>query len=161
IAIYYAQQTGARAQTPPVGDASAGLAAAAVCGGCHGAQGVSPNPAWPSLAGQDARYLADATRAYKEGGSRDDAAMKALGAALDDRTINDISSYYASLRPERPSSVPTTPAKREPILVRNGLVASLDERAINDIASYYASLRPAQTSGGRAGSAGREPVLIR
>jgi DmsE family decaheme c-type cytochrome len=160
IALYYARQTPARARTAGTGDATAGKAASAACAGCHGEQGVSANPIWPSLAGQDARYLADATKAYKDG-SRGDATMKALVTSLDDRTINDIATYYASLRPAQPSAggVPGTPATRDPVLVRNSLVASLDQRAINDVASYFASLRPAQPHGARGG--GRDPVLIR
>jgi len=166
IALYYAQQPPARAQTPPVGDLSAGKTASAACAGCHGELGVSANPTWPSLAGQDARYLADALKAYKDG-SRDDATMKALAASLDERTINDVASYYASLAPAQPS-LPNiargASTKREPVLIRNGLVASLDERTINDIASYYASLAsapPSLPNSARAAPAKREPVLVR
>src|SRR5215470_6880618 len=68
IALYYARQIPARAQTPPVGDPSAGRRATTLCAGCHGEQGVSVYPGWPSLAGQDAQYLADAIKAYKHGG---------------------------------------------------------------------------------------------
>ena len=39
------------------GDAAAGKARAATCAGCHGAQGVSNNPMWPNLAGQQQGYL--------------------------------------------------------------------------------------------------------
>ncbi|MGB8398909.1 MAG: DmsE family decaheme c-type cytochrome [Bradyrhizobium sp.] len=166
IALYYARQTAARAETPPVGDASAGKIASAACAGCHGPQGVSPNPAWPSLAGQDARFLADALKAYKDG-SRDNAMMKGLAAALDERTINDIASHYASLPPAQPSlpnGAQAPPAQRAPVLSHNGLVASLDDRAIDDIASYFASLAPVR--GGQASSAqnapaGRDPSLVR
>src|SRR5207244_1024773 len=77
IANHYARQVPARADTPPVGDAAAGKAASAACAGCHGPLGVSPSPAFPSLAGQDARYLADALGEYKDG-SRDNAMMKAF-----------------------------------------------------------------------------------
>ena len=77
IALFYARQIPARAPTPAIGNASAGQAASAACVGCHGPQGVSANPAWPSLAGQDAKYLADATKAYKDG-SRTEAIMKGL-----------------------------------------------------------------------------------
>src|SRR5262245_46599778 len=103
IAQYYAAQPSARAPTPAVGNPSAGQAASAACAGCHGAQGISANPEWPSLAGQDARYLADALNAYKNG-SRDDPVMKRLVAALDERTVNDIASYYATLTPAPPSA---------------------------------------------------------
>src|SRR5262249_18070236 len=67
IALFYARQAPARAQTPLVGDPSAGRTAAGLCAGCHGEQGGSVVPAWPSLAGQDSQYLAEATRAYKRG----------------------------------------------------------------------------------------------
>jgi DmsE family decaheme c-type cytochrome len=119
IALYYARQIPARAQTPAVGDPAAGKTASASCAGCHGEQGVSANPAWPSLAGQDAQYLAVALKAYKDG-SRNDATMKALVAALDARTINNIASYYASLRPAQPSptnGARNAPARHDPILV--------------------------------------------
>ena len=58
IALYYALQKPARAQTPAAGDPAAGKAAAATCAGCHGDKGVSAMPATPSLAGQDAQYIA-------------------------------------------------------------------------------------------------------
>ena len=133
----------ARAQTPSVGDAAAGRAASAACAGCHGEQGVSTNPAWPSLAGQDARYLADTLRYYKDG-SRSDEIMKGLAASLDEQTINNLASYYAGLAPGQPHPV-NGAAKHDPVLVRNGLVSGLDDRTINNIASYYASLAPAQS----------------
>ena len=55
----------------------------------------------PSLAGQDAQYLADAFRAYKDG-SRSDETMKGLAAALDDNAIKNLSAFYASLQPQQP-----------------------------------------------------------
>ena len=67
LALYYALQKPAKALTPAPGDAAAGKAAAASCAACHGNQGVSGNPATPSVAGQDAGYLAAALRAYKDG----------------------------------------------------------------------------------------------
>src|SRR5450759_159107 len=75
IALYYALQKPARAQTPAAGDQAAGKAAAAACAGCHGDKGVSANPANPSLAGQDAQYIAAALKAYKDG-ARSDETMK-------------------------------------------------------------------------------------
>jgi DmsE family decaheme c-type cytochrome len=173
IALYYAQQTPTRAETPPFGDPSAGkttlmpltdfpIAASAVCAGCHGQQGVSVNPIWPSLAGQDARYLADALKAYKDG-SRDNAMMKGFAAPLDDKTINDIASHFASLPPAKPSlpGGPQAPAaKHAPVLIRNGLVASLDDRTIKNVASYYASLLPEPRGGARNTPARGDPILV-
>jgi len=102
VALYYALQSPARAQTPAPGNPTAGRAAAAACGGCHGAEGVSGNPATPSLAGQDAQYLAAGIRGYKDG-SRDDATMKGLVVSLDDGAINDLAAFYASQRPQAPN----------------------------------------------------------
>ena len=99
MALYYALQKPARAQTPAAGDAAAGKNAAASCGACHGDQGVSGNPATPSLAGQDAQYLAAATKAYKDG-TRKDESMKGQVAALDERTMRDIAAYYAAQSPQ-------------------------------------------------------------
>jgi cytochrome c553 len=102
IALYYALQKPARAQTPAAGDQSAGETASASCAGCHGKQGVSGNPAMPSLAGQDAQYLAVALRAYKDG-SRNDETMKGLIASIDEPTINNLASYYAAQQPQAPN----------------------------------------------------------
>jgi len=101
IALYYALQKPARAQTPAPGDQAAGKAAAAACAGCHGDQGVSGNPATPSLAGQDAQYFATALRAYKDG-SRIEETMKAPAASLDERAIKDLAAYYATRQPQPP-----------------------------------------------------------
>ena len=102
IALYYAMQKPARAQTPAPGDQAAGKGAAAACAGCHGEQGVSADPAIPSLAGQDAQYLAAALKAYKDG-SRSDATMKSLAASLDERVTRDLAAYYAAQQP-RPTA---------------------------------------------------------
>ena len=166
IANFYARQVPTRAETPPLGDAAAGKAASAVCAGCHGPLGVSANPAWPSLAGQDARYLADALKAYKDG-SRDNAMMKGMVAALDATAINNIATYYASLAPAQPPlpGSPQAPASsREPVLTENKLLASLDDRTADDIAGYFASLVPArsgQPNAVQSPAGGREPVVVR
>jgi cytochrome c553 len=101
VALYYALQRPARAGTPVAGDAAAGKKAAGACAGCHGDAGVAADPANPSLAGQDAQYLAMATQAYKDG-TRKDETMKGMVAALDDSTIKNIAAFYAGLHPEEP-----------------------------------------------------------
>ena len=101
VALYYALQKPARAGTPAAGDAAAGKAAAAACAGCHGDTGTAPDPANPSLAGQDAQYLAMATQAYKDG-TRKDETMKGMAASLDDKAVKNIAAYYASQQPQAP-----------------------------------------------------------
>jgi cytochrome c553 len=99
LALYYALQKTARARTPAAGDQGAGQTAAAVCAGCHGEKGVSSNAANPSLAGQDAQYLATALQAYKDGARADDA-MKAIAASLDDKAMRDVAAFYANQQPQ-------------------------------------------------------------
>jgi cytochrome c553 len=101
IALYYGLQKPARSSAPAAGDKPAGAAAAAGCAGCHGPDGVSANPAFPSLAGQDATYLASALDAYKQG-TRKDETMKGLVAALDDATVKNLATFFASQEPKQP-----------------------------------------------------------
>ncbi len=163
IAQFYARQVPARANTPTLGDAAAGKSISAPCAGCHGPQGVAPSPI-PSLAGQDARYLADALEAYK-GGSRTHAIMTALSRGLDGTTINNLAGYYASLAPAQPAlpeAAQTPASSHEPKVMANKMLASLDDRTTDDIAGYFASLVPTRPSQPGAGSAGgREPVVVR
>jgi cytochrome c553 len=99
LALYYAMQKPARAKTPAAGNQAAGKKAAAACGACHGDLGVSGNPATPSLAGQEAQYLAAAMQAYKDG-ARKDESMKGPVADLDEKTTKDIAAYYAAQQPQ-------------------------------------------------------------
>lgn len=78
------------------GDAAAGKAKAAVCAGCHGAngEGVAPNPA---LAGKSEDVLAQALKDFKSG-KRDNAIMKGMTAALSDADVANLAAYFASLK---------------------------------------------------------------
>jgi cytochrome c553 len=98
IALYYALQRPSRAQTPAPGDPTAGKSAATACAGCHGETGVASDPATPSLAGQDAEYIATALKAYK-GGLRGEGVMKSVAASLDDRATKDLGAFYAAQQP--------------------------------------------------------------
>jgi cytochrome c553 len=102
LALYYALQKAERAQTPSLGDPTKGKAAATTCVGCHGQQDSGGSAVNPSLAGQDAEYLAAATRAYREG-LRSDETMKAPVAGLGDDIIRDISAFYANQQPQQPN----------------------------------------------------------
>lgn len=112
IALFYALQQPKRAQTAATaGSPATGQALATVCASCHGARGVSGNPATPSLAGQDAQYLGAALHGYQNG-SRRDATMKGLAAGLNDSAIKNLATYYASLQPQRPNvRMPLTTAQ--------------------------------------------------
>jgi len=76
-------------------DADAGKTKAATCIACHGVDGNSFNPEWPSLAGQDAAYLVKQLRNFKSG-ERTNALMAPMIAPLNDTDIDDLSAYFAS-----------------------------------------------------------------
>ena len=101
IGLFFALQKPARAQTPAAGNPAAGQTLSTPCAACHGVEGVSGNPSSPSLAGQDAQYLAAALHAYKDG-TRTNTTMKALSASLDDTAIANLAAYYAAQQPRQP-----------------------------------------------------------
>lgn len=82
-----------------VGDADAGKSKAAVCGACHGADGNSAVPNFPSLAGQHEKYiikqLKDMTVPQAEGG-RVVPEMTGLLDNMSEQDMADIAAYYAS-----------------------------------------------------------------
>ncbi len=78
-------------------DIEAGKAKSALCAACHGANGISPSPLWPNLAGQKEAYLAKQIRAFKSG-ERKDPSMAPMVAALTDADIDNLAAYYASLK---------------------------------------------------------------
>ncbi len=69
----------------------------AMCGGCHGADGKSPNPdLYPHLAGQSVAYLVTSIKSYKPGGTRTNAPMQAMVGTLSDQDITELAEHYAS-----------------------------------------------------------------
>ena len=87
---------GAIATAQGAGNVEAGKTKAAVCVGCHGAngQGVPPNP---GLKGKTEDELAQALKDYKSG-KRNNAVMKAFAVQLNDQDIANLAAYYASLK---------------------------------------------------------------
>jgi cytochrome c553 len=78
------------------GDAAAGKAKAAVCGACHGVNGISTNDMWPNLAGQKEGYLKLQLTALRDG-TRKNPMMSPMAANLSDQDIADLAAYYSSL----------------------------------------------------------------
>ena len=77
------------------GDAQAGQAASAVCAACHGADGNSMVPQWPSLAGQHAAYLERQIQLIKSG-ERSVPEMTAMVAGLSDADIKNLAAYFST-----------------------------------------------------------------
>ena len=78
------------------GDAAAGKQKSLVCGACHGQEGMSNNPMWPHLAGQQEAYLAKQIKAFRDS-NRVEPTMIGFVANLSDDDILDLAAYYAGL----------------------------------------------------------------
>ena len=76
------------------GDAEVGKKKSAPCAACHGANGVSPSPEFPNLAGQYPDYLATALAHYKNG-KRKNAIMQAQVANLSQKDMLDLAAYFS------------------------------------------------------------------
>jgi len=83
----------------PVATAHAERLAIGTCGTCHGVRGISQQPKYPRLAGQNPSYLAAQLRAFR-GQQRGDpdaiGYMWGMSAALEDSTIDALAAYYAA-----------------------------------------------------------------
>ena len=78
------------------GDAAAGQAKAAACGGCHGDKGQG-SPPFPALAGKPEADQVKALKDFKSG-ARSNPMMSGIAATLSDQDIENVSAYYASLK---------------------------------------------------------------
>lgn len=94
LAAYYASLKCESALDAEKQAASTGRAAAAQCITCHGADGVSANPAWPNLVGLAKEHLVSALNAYKSG-TRTNAIMGGAARNLSDADIESVTDYYA------------------------------------------------------------------
>jgi cytochrome c553 len=74
-------------------DAEAGKAKSAICAACHGADGNSSNPMWPSLAGQHASCTYKQLTDFKAG-RRINASMSGMVAGLSDDDMKNLAAYY-------------------------------------------------------------------
>jgi cytochrome c553 len=96
---------GARAQEAahalPIegGSVENGATKAAICAACHGPNGNSANPEWPSLAGQAATYTAAQLRLFKEQ-VRNNPVMQPIIAPLSEADFKDLAVYFAAQTPQ-------------------------------------------------------------
>jgi cytochrome c553 len=78
------------------GDAEAGKAKSITCAACHGADGNSVNPVWPSIAGQHATYLIEQLQAFKNG-TRNEPLMLGQVMMLNDDDMKNLAVYYSGM----------------------------------------------------------------
>ncbi|MEH6651062.1 MAG: c-type cytochrome [Motiliproteus sp.] len=77
------------------GDAAAGEGKAAVCFGCHGADGNSISPAFPKLAGQNTSYITKQLKDIKTG-VRPSPLMVGFAAGLSDQDMADLAAFFGA-----------------------------------------------------------------
>lgn len=93
------------------GSVDAGRTKSATCAACHGADGNSVTPDWPSLAGQHPAYIVKQLLAFKNG-ERVNVTMKPFADLLSDQDMLDLAAYFATQTP--------TPKGADPALVSLG-----------------------------------------
>ena len=73
------------------------LEAAAACAACHGQNGISMGPMWPTLAGQHEDYLLNALKQYRDG-TRTDPVMTAQAALIAEEAAKSTRTGARALR---------------------------------------------------------------
>ena len=101
------------------GDAEAGKTKAITCGACHGADGNSVNPVWPSIAGQHPTYFVEQMQAFKNG-QRSEPLMLGQVMLLNEEDMKNLAVYYASLPAAAKAVADTSTVDRGQRLYRGG-----------------------------------------
>ena len=78
-------------------DINTGKAKSSVCVACHGVSGISSNPLWPNLAGQQKGYLEKQLKSFRSG-ERKDPLMSPMALNLNDNDIQNLAAYYNSIK---------------------------------------------------------------
>jgi cytochrome c553 len=85
-------------EAPLAGSAERGQAKAAPCVACHGVNGNSVNPEWPSLAAQHETYIKRQLAAFKND-QRQNPLMTPMAKPLSDQDMADLGAYYSAQKP--------------------------------------------------------------
>jgi len=94
------------------GSVEAGKTKSITCAACHGQDGNSVNPEWPSIAGQHANYIVTALKTFKNG-ERNNLLMGGQAAALSEQDMEDLAAYYSVQKPVARTSDPALVAGGE------------------------------------------------
>lgn len=77
------------------GSLEAGKTKAVRCGACHGPDGNSVNPQWPSIAGQHAPYIVRQLEAFQNG-ERTNILMSSQAMTLTEQDMKDVAVFFAA-----------------------------------------------------------------
>lgn len=80
------------------GDPVSGKIKSVTCVACHGADGNSPTPIWPKIAGMEQGYLLKQLLEYQKGtqGNRYDPTMYGIVQNLSQQDLADLAAYYST-----------------------------------------------------------------
>ncbi len=109
----------ANAESLIEGSADAGKAKSLTCSACHGADGNSVNPLWPSLAGQHATYAYEQLKAFKDG-ERSDPLMSGQVLALEEQDMRDLAVYFEAQAPAARAVADVSAVSKGEALYRGG-----------------------------------------
>lgn len=121
LAVAAAQVSAQEAGSIFGGSVEAGQQKSATCGACHGPDGNSVSPDWPSLAGQHPVYTYNQLQAYKNG-ERQDPNMVSMAATLSEQDMRDLAAYY-SVQPLAPKGADPELVVRGEEIYRGGIPA--------------------------------------
>ncbi|MGZ5031599.1 MAG: c-type cytochrome [Usitatibacter sp.] len=97
--VYASIAAGAAAALVPKADLERGKQiASTVCVSCHGADGNSPTPVNPILAGQHGDYIAVQLAAFKSG-ARPSPIMQAIAAGISPEDMRNLGAYFEMQKP--------------------------------------------------------------
>ena len=100
------------------GNIEAGKTKSVMCAACHGADGNSLVPMYPSLAGQSASYIAKQLNDFKIGATsagkngRVDPVMGGMTMALNEQDMRDLGAYFSSQK-QKPAIGETSEAGKK------------------------------------------------
>ena len=107
----------AAGEASALGNAAAGQNKAATCSPCHGADGISPNPEWPKLAGQVPEYIVKQWHDFKAG-RRSNELMSPMAQPLGKTDIEDLAAYFAAQQPKAGEAKAELRARGEQIYLK-------------------------------------------
>ena len=104
------------------GTVEAGQAKSATCMACHGMDGNSANPEWPSLAGQHSSYILKQLKHFKAG-ERQNLLMSPMAMILADQDMEDLAAFYASQTPRPTGETEPSKLQRGQNIYRAGIAS--------------------------------------
>ena len=109
---------------PAAAGAEEGRVKAATCVACHGENGNSSSPVFPSLSGQPKQFIVSALFQFREG-KRQNEIMSPLAAKLSNADMNDLAAYFAAQPAVAPQhkTAPANVEKGRQLSVQNNCVA--------------------------------------